>query len=111
VGRAAFPGCDGVSVLASLSQSLPRADGSISQIGGTRERARRRGRPLESLETAVNLIGSTTTAAGLRIRAGLDRNRYPKGIEVTDEEMAALDVTIARVRGEWSYLMKPRTLK
>ncbi|MGB8929722.1 MAG: ISAzo13 family transposase [Anaeromyxobacteraceae bacterium] len=70
-----------------------------------------RGRPLESLETVVNLIGSTTTAAGLRIRAGLDKNRYAKGIAVTDEEMAALNVQIARVRGEWSYLIKPRPLK
>ncbi len=70
-----------------------------------------RGRPLESLETVINLIGSTTTAAGLRIRAGLDRNRYAKGIAVTDEEMAALNVQIARVRGEWSYLIKPRTLR
>jgi hypothetical protein len=70
-----------------------------------------RGRPLESLETVVNLIGSTTTAAGLRIRAGLDRNRYAKGITVTDEEMAALNVQTARVRGEWSYLIKPRPLE
>ena len=70
-----------------------------------------RGRPLESLETVVNLIGSTTTAAGLRVRAGLDRNRYAKGITVTDEEMAALNLQIARVRGEWSYLIMPRPLE
>jgi hypothetical protein len=70
-----------------------------------------RGRPLESLETVVNLIGSTTTPAGLRVRAGLDRNRYAKGIEVTDEAMAALNVRIARVRGEWSYVIKPRPLE
>jgi hypothetical protein len=28
-----------------------------------------RGRPLETVETVVNLIGSTTTSTGLRIRA------------------------------------------
>ena len=66
-----------------------------------------RGRPLESLEAVVNLIGSTTTAAGLRIRAGLDRRTYEKGIAVTPEEMASVNLQRARVRGEWSYLIAP----
>jgi hypothetical protein len=66
-----------------------------------------RGRPLESLEAVVNLIGSTTTAAGLRIRAGLDRRTYEKGIAVTPEEMASVNLKPARVRGEWSYLIAP----
>ena len=66
-----------------------------------------RGRPLESLETVVNLIGSTTTAAGLRIRAGLDRNRYEKGLTVTDEEMAALNLRAADVLGQWNYVITP----
>jgi hypothetical protein len=67
-----------------------------------------RGRPLESLETIVNLIGSTTTAAGLRIRASLDRNSYDKGIKVPDEELAALNLRNARVRGQWNYRIEPR---
>jgi hypothetical protein len=67
-----------------------------------------RGRPLESLETVVNLIGSTTTAAGLRIRAGLDRNRYDKGLAVSTEEMAALNVRSARTLGQWNYVITPR---
>jgi Rhodopirellula transposase DDE domain len=66
-----------------------------------------RGLPLESLEAVVNLIGSTTTAAGLRIRAGLDRRTYEKGIAVTPEEMASVNLLPARVRGEWSYLIAP----
>jgi Rhodopirellula transposase DDE domain len=66
-----------------------------------------RGRPLESLETVVNLIGSTTTAAGLRIRASLDAGHYEKGIVVTDDEMAAVNLQPARLRGEWSYLIAP----
>jgi Sec-independent protein translocase protein TatA len=67
-----------------------------------------RGRPLESLETVVNLIGSTTTAAGLRIRAGLDRNRYDKGVAVSAEEMAALNIRTARILGQWNYVITPR---
>ena len=36
-----------------------------------------RGRPLTSHEVIVNLIASTTTKAGLKIRAELDQNQYP----------------------------------
>ena len=66
-----------------------------------------RGRPLETVETVVNLIGSTTTAAGLKIRAGLDRNRYAKGLRVTDDEMEALNVRAGRARGQWNYRISP----
>ena len=67
-----------------------------------------RGRPLETLETVVNLIGSTTTAAGLKIRAALDSGSYAKGIHVSDEEMGELDVRVGRARGQWNYRIHPR---
>ena len=38
-----------------------------------------RGRPLVSREVVVNLIGSTTTDSGLRIRSQLDENSYQAG--------------------------------
>jgi len=38
-----------------------------------------RGRPLISHEVIVELIGATTTHTGLRVRAELDRGRYPLG--------------------------------
>jgi hypothetical protein len=39
-----------------------------------------RGRPLESVEVIVNLIASTTTTKGLRVRAALDTDNacWPK---------------------------------
>src|SRR5437764_6611219 len=46
-----------------------------------------RGRPLVNHETVVELIGSTTTSQGLRIRAALDTNRYPTGIKVSAAEL------------------------
>jgi hypothetical protein len=49
-----------------------------------------RGRPLESHEVLVELIGATSTQAGLRGRAELDRGRYPLGVKVGDQELAAL---------------------
>jgi DDE family transposase len=47
-----------------------------------------RGRPLTSHEAIVELIGATTTHTGLRVRAELDRGRYPLGVKVGDQELA-----------------------
>ena len=51
-----------------------------------------RGRPLVSREAVVNLIGHTTTQAGLTIRSELDENSYPTGQTVSDEEMDRLNL-------------------
>jgi hypothetical protein len=67
-----------------------------------------RGRPLISREVVVNLIGSTTTREGLRIKAGIDENTYAKGIKVTDEELAALAIERDPFHGEWNYRLLPR---
>jgi hypothetical protein len=67
-----------------------------------------RGRPLLSREVIVNLIGSTRTEAGLRIEAALDTNIYPKGIEVSDEEMAGVRIKRDKFHGDWNYTISPR---
>jgi len=67
-----------------------------------------RGRPLSSRQVIVNLIGQTTTAQGLSIRAALDTGRYPAGIKVTDAQMKALALEKDRFHGEWNYSLKPR---
>ncbi|MBV8611767.1 MAG: ISAzo13 family transposase [Singulisphaera sp.] len=66
-----------------------------------------RGRPLRSLEVIVNLIGSTRTKAGLQIEAELDTNSYPKGIEVSDEEMARVRIKRDEFHGDWNYTISP----
>ena len=66
-----------------------------------------RGRPLLSRQTVVNLIGSVTTEAGLRIRAELDENFYAAGIKVTDEQLARVSIERDRFHGEWNYKIKP----
>jgi hypothetical protein len=62
-----------------------------------------RGRPLVNHEIVVNLIESTTTRTGLKVRAALDINHYPKGIKVSDAEMRALSHQPEHFRGEWNY--------
>jgi hypothetical protein len=67
-----------------------------------------RGRPLVSREVVVNLIGNTTTAEGLRIRAQLDDREYPAGIKVSDQALAELAIERDEFHGEWNYRVKPR---
>jgi Rhodopirellula transposase DDE domain len=67
-----------------------------------------RGRPLRSRATVVNLIGSTTTTTGLHIEAAVDDNKYPLGIEVTEEELAAIQIRQHSFHGEWNYTISPK---
>ena len=62
-----------------------------------------RGRPLVSRQVVVNLIGSTTTRAGLHITAALDEHTYAPGIKVSDEELATLAIERDELHGEWNY--------
>jgi Rhodopirellula transposase DDE domain len=67
-----------------------------------------RGKPLVSRVAVVNLIASTKTKAGLSIQAELDTNSYPTGIEVTDEELAAVKIKKHSFHGDWNYTIAPR---
>ena len=66
-----------------------------------------RGRPLISHEAIVNLIGSTTTTTGLKIKARLNRKKYTTGIKVTDSELAKVRIKPAKFHGEWNYTVVP----
>ena len=66
-----------------------------------------RGQPLRSRAVVVNLIGSTKTKSGLHIEAALDSNAYDTGIEVTDEELAAVQMEKDKFHGEWNYTISP----
>lgn len=67
-----------------------------------------RGLPLLSRQVVVNLIGSVTTAQGLRVKAALDENTYDAGIKVSDAELATIAIERDEVHGEWNYRIKPR---
>jgi transposase len=66
-----------------------------------------RGRPLISHEVIIKLIANTTTRAGLKIRAQLDKARYPTGIKVSDAELHAVNLKTADYHGEWNYTILP----
>jgi len=68
-----------------------------------------RGVPLETLETIVNLIANTTTEKGLVVRAAEDKRIYKKGIQVTDEELAKINITRNEFRGKANYIIAKQT--
>jgi hypothetical protein len=67
-----------------------------------------RGRPLRTFETLVHMIGHTRTAAGLRVKAKLDKRRYATGVVVTRAEMDGLALYPHAFHGDWNYELRPR---
>lgn len=68
-----------------------------------------RGKPLESHEIIVSLIGHTSTSKGLQIRAALDTRRYPTGVKVSAAEMKTLRIERSDFHGEWNYTILPHS--
>ena len=66
-----------------------------------------RGEPLRDYQTIVRLIASTTTAKGLTVTCRLDRRHYAAGREVTEKQMAAINIAQDRFHGEWNYVIRP----
>ncbi len=67
-----------------------------------------RGKPLTSRAVIVNLIGSTRIRTGLRVKAKLDLNEYPIGIEVSDEDFLKIKIKKNKFHGEWDSTILPR---
>ena len=56
----------------------------------------------------MQLIGATRTTTGLRVKAKLDERSFPKGVEVTDDELADVNLIKDAFHGEWNYTIAPR---
>ena len=66
-----------------------------------------RGKPLVTHQVIVNLIRATTTKSGLKVQCEIDASLYPKGKEVTDKELAKVNLQRASFHGEWNYTVMP----
>ena len=69
-----------------------------------------RGRPLTDRLAIVELIGATTTKAGLKVECALDTRNYEKGIKISDAEMELLNIEGDDFHPEWNYTIKPRLM-
>ena len=67
-----------------------------------------RGRPLTSRRAVVELIAATTTTTGLTVACELDTNAYPKGLKVTDAQMASLNIQGSDFHPDWNYTISPK---
>jgi Rhodopirellula transposase DDE domain len=68
-----------------------------------------RGRPLIDYATIINLIAGTTTSTGLKVYARLDETEYPKGVAVSDKEIANINLHRHAFHGDWNYTIRPRS--
>ena len=67
-----------------------------------------RGKPLLSHQVIIQLIGATTTDTGLTVTCDIDADSYPKGIKVSDAEMATLNISGDDFHPEWNYTIAPK---
>jgi len=67
------------------------------------------GCPLRTYETIVNYISTTRTETGLRVTARLIDKEYPKGVKISDAEMATLDIAPHETQPLRNYTIRPRS--
>jgi len=67
-----------------------------------------RGVPLVSLQTIVELIGNTTTKAGLKIATNIDKNHYATGRKISKEDFKAIEIEHSDFQASWNYTIYPR---
>lgn len=67
-----------------------------------------RGSPRLSRSVIVHWIGHPTPKTGLRSTAALDTHASATGLQVTDEQLAAVQITRDKFHGEWHYTLSPR---
>lgn len=65
------------------------------------------GKPLRTLQTALNYIRRTSTKTGLKVRAVLLRQKYNKGEKVPQTEMDAIKIKRSTVLPDWNYTIRP----
>jgi hypothetical protein len=64
------------------------------------------GKPLISVEAAVELIGSTTTTTGLKVICQRDDNVYELAKKVSDDDFEAINIEKIAPFGSWNYMLK-----
>jgi hypothetical protein len=69
-----------------------------------------KGQPLISYEAVVNLIGSTRTRSGLKVKAMLDTRTYEKGQKVSNQQIQELNLQRHSFHPDWNYTLSPRMI-
>ena len=67
-----------------------------------------RGKPLVDLQTVVELIGNTTTQAGLTVKVIVDKAKYATGRKVSNEDFVKINIDKNTFHGDWNYIIRPQ---
>ena len=69
------------------------------------------GRPLDSYETVLNYIRTTTTKKGLKVESYLNVAEYEKGLKISDKQMKELALTPHTVQPKQNYTLVPQPVE
>lgn len=69
------------------------------------------GKPLRSIKTMTALIRGTSTDTGLKVNATQLKGCFPKQVKVSNQQMAALNLTRRKICPQWNYVVHPRSLQ
>ena len=67
-----------------------------------------RAKPLTNIQLVVDLIASTKTTKGLKVKSKLDSAMYEKGIKISKEKLESISIKKSEFHGEWNYTIKPK---
>jgi len=65
------------------------------------------GRPLDSYQTILNYLRSTTTTTGLRVIAHLVKKACKKGIKISNAQMRQLEISADKALPKWNFTLRP----
>jgi hypothetical protein len=68
------------------------------------------GKPLESYETIIKYINTTTTKTGLTVKAILVKKQFTKGIKIPKAEFDQLAINHHPDLPKWNYIIEPRKM-
>lgn len=68
------------------------------------------GHPLDSYETILKHLRTTSTKTGLRVTARLVQKQYKKGIKITDAQMRELGLVKSETLPQWNYSLAPNEM-
>lgn len=66
------------------------------------------GKPLVDIQTAVNLIGSTTTQKGLKVICLPDNSTYALAKKVSDDEFDSIPIKKVKPFEQWNYIIRKK---
>jgi len=69
------------------------------------------GQPLETYDTILNFVRTTTTASGLRVKATLLDGDYPTRVKISDRQIKNINLQPHIVLPQWNYTLAPATTK